>query len=670
MRAFSRNLSWFIMGMLILAIPQVGWSEETKEKDTSTFDLGEIVVTATKTERQIYSAASSVSIVTGEEIERSHAKNIPDLLGNLEGIQAYDTSGVGTKGRVNMRGFWGGMSTHNLVLMDGIPLNSGKDKLVDWNLIPLDNIERIEVVRGAGSTLYGDNAFAGVINIITKEGGKVPETRLSSSYGSFHTENCSVATGGTKGPVNYFFNASRKSTRGFRDHCDYDDLHFTGKTGFLINDASNVKLSFGCHESQRGPLPWPLTEAEMQADRDQARPGTENDKGENEKMDLAITYDKNIGEISKLTNTIYLWSEESESFYTSGSNGSSTKEYLDNEDTYGLISRYNINPRLFGMENSIVMGIDLERNNFEYEKYSAPYQVRGTLQSDYKTVREKVGLYIQDEIEFKKPLSFSLGVRYDEVDFDFTNHLDNSKSKKRKMSAISPRFGVVYTYEENSSLYAQAARAFRTPGMGHMFTYAKANPDLDPEEVDDYEIGLRHQFGDLLAGRICLYWMELDNEIWFDDATNKYQNYGQTSHKGIEMGLDANIAKGLTTFCNYTYTRAKIESGANNGNYIPHVAKHKAHLGLEYRSDIGPGANIAINCIDSSFLDNENTAKLSSYTTVDTKVFYEKDRYSFFLQVKNLFDEEYCNYGYISGEHKKYNPASGRTWTFGAALKW
>lgn len=667
MRDFFRNLNWLVMVMLILAIPQVGWSEELKEETISTFDLGEVVVTATKTERKISSVASSVSIVTEEEIERSQAKNIPDLLSNLEGIQVYDTSGAGTKGRVNLRGFWGGMSTHNLVLVDGIPVNSGKDKLVDWNLIPLGNVESIEVVRGAASTLYGDNAFAGVISIITKEGGKIPETKLSSSYGSFHTENYGFATGGTKGPVNYFFNTSRKSTRGFREHSDYDDLHFTGKTGLLIGDTSDVKLSFGYHESQRGALPWVLTEAEMQADRDQASPGTKNDKGENQKLDLAIVYDMDIGEMSNLVNTFYLWSENRESF---GTTYGSTKEYLDNEDTYGLISRYNINPTLFGMENSLIVGIDLERNSFEYEKYSAPYQVRGVIEKDYKAVRERVGFYIQDEIKIAEPLSLTLGIRYDEVDFDFIDHRDNSKSKKTKMGAVSPSFGVVYSYKENSSVYAKAARAFRTPGMGHMFTYTKANPDLDPEEVDDYEIGVRHQFGELLAGRICLYWMDLDNEIWLDDATERYQNYGQTSHKGIEAGLDANIAKGLTAFANYTYTRAKIESGTNSGNYIPHAAKHKAHFGLEYHSDVGLGANIAINSVDSSFLDNENTAKLSSYTTVDAKVFYEKDRYFIFLRVDNLFDEEYCSYGYISGSTKKYNPASGRTWTFGAAVKW
>ncbi|MBU0880297.1 50S ribosomal protein L33, partial [Patescibacteria group bacterium] len=96
----------------------------------------------------------------------------------------------------------------------------------------------------------------------------------------------------------------------------------------------------------------------------------------------------------------------------------------------------------------------------------------------------------------------------------------------------------------DSNLYANYAQAFRTPAIGQMFTYASsANPDLKPEEATSYEVGLRHRFDECFKANMSLYWMELDDEIWYDFATRKYQNYGKTSHKGIETGLDFKINK-------------------------------------------------------------------------------------------------------------------------------
>ena len=232
-----------LIGMMVLVTAENNWAEEKEVK----FDLGEVVVTATKTQREISSVASRVSIISEEDIKSSNAKNVPDLFKSLEGIHVYDSSGVGTAGRINMRGFWGGMSTHNLVLIDGIPMNKGKDKLVDWNLISLDNIERIEVVRGPSSALYGDSAFAGVINIITKKGKLIPETKVFSSLGSFNTGNYRITTGGGKEKVNYLFNISRKITDGYREHNDYRDINLDGKLGFFIRAFSVIKvLLFQC----------------------------------------------------------------------------------------------------------------------------------------------------------------------------------------------------------------------------------------------------------------------------------------------------------------------------------------------------------------------------------------------------------------------------------------
>ncbi|NQT28378.1 MAG: TonB-dependent receptor [Candidatus Omnitrophica bacterium] len=635
-------------------------------KDTNTIDLEPITVTASRVARGMLEVPSSVSIVSEIEIKASNAKSVPELLRNLEGIYMYDASGVGTSGRVNMRGFWGGMSTHQLILIDGIPQNSSEDKLVDWNLIPLDNIERIEVVRGPNSALYGDAAMSGVINIITKRPSAIPETRISTSYGSFNTQNYKLSTSGFSKKLGYYLNLGTKSTNGFRKHSDYEDIHLNGKLDFLIDETQSLRFSLDYYDKERGAHPWAINETQIENDRRQARPGTENDKNKTDKLNLGLTYQRDISDICQAEGTLYSRYKDGESFYTSS--GGSTYEQLKDEDIYGLLTKLNINPEIFGIEHSLTAGIDLERNDFDYEEYNAPNQIRGTIRKDCGAKREKIGPYLQDEIKLFEPFKLIAGLRYDLIKFDYTDYANESNSKKRDMSKITPKCGVVYNYQKDSNIYANYAQAFRTPTLAQMFTYggSSANPDLNPEEAENYEIGVHHQFNDILKANVSLYWMELNNEIWYNYDDSQYKNYSETSHKGIETGLDFTIIEGLTSFANYTYTRAKNESGTYKGKYLTNIPIHKGSIGLRLETDFGLNINLNATRMGASYIDNSNSSKLSCYTVVDTRIGYEHKGSTFFLGIDNLLDKEYNSYGLSS---KKFNPAPGRTFTFGTEVK-
>jgi len=635
-------------------------------EDASIIDLEPITVTTSRTARGTLEVPSSVSIVSEKEIEASNAKSVPELLKNLEGIYMYDASGVGTSGRVNMRGFWGGMSTHQLILIDGIPQNSSEDKLVDWNLIPLDNIERIEVVRGPNSALYGDAAMSGVINIITKRPSAIPETRISTSYGSFNTQNYKLSTSGFSKKLGYYLNLGTKSTNGFRKHSDYEDIHLNGKLDFLIDETQSLRFSLDYYDKERGAHPWAINETQIENDRRQARPGTENDKNKTDKLNLGLTYQRDISDICQAEGTLYSRYKDGESFYTSS--GGSTYEQLKDEDIYGLLTKLNINPEIFGIEHSLTAGIDLERNDFDYEEYNAPNQIRGTIRKDCGAKREKIGPYLQDEIKLFEPFKLIAGLRYDLIKFDYTDYTNESNSKKRDMSKITPKFGTVYNYQKNSNLYANYAQAFRTPTLAQMFTYggSSSNPDLNPEEAENYEIGVHHQFNDNLKANVSLYWMELDNEIQYNYDDRQYENYGETSHKGIETSIDFTIIEGLAGFANYTYTRAKNESGTYKGKYLTNIPIHKGSLGINFRTDFGLNINLTATRVGTSYIDNTNSSKLPCYTTVDTKIRYEHKWGILFLGIDNLLDKEYNSYGLSS---KNFNPAPGRTFTFGTEVK-
>ncbi len=662
---------FILVGILILAVARGVSAKEDRSIDSKAIELEPITVTVSRAARMVSESPASVSIVSNQDIAQTNAKSVADLLKDIEGVYMYDPSGVGASGAVvNMRGFYGGMSSHQLVLVDGIPQNKGKDKLVDWDLISMETIESIEVVRGPASALYGDNAMSGVINIITKKPKDKSETKFLASYGSFNTQEYEATTLGVYKQLGYFVGASYKTTDGFRRHCDYDRTHVGGKLDYAINDAQALKLSLSYYQKERGALSWALTEAQIAQDRRQARPGTENDKSNETKSDVSITH---VWDISDKINTeavFYYKYDDADSFYTSGSAESTKREQLEDENTYGLLLKGGLKQEIVGLRNEFTGGIDLERDNFDYQEYNAPYQQRGALSSDYGVKRDKLGPFLQDEIKLIDSLRLIAGVRYDRVNFDFDDKKTTANSKIEKMSKVTPRCSLVYMYQKESSLYANYAQAFRTPTIGQMFTYASsANPDLKSEEATNYEIGLHHRFNEFLRANLSFYWMELDNEIWYDYATNKYQNYGKTSHKGIETSLDFKIIQWLSGFANYTYTRAKNRSGSYSGEYLTSIPIHKASSGLHFTTDFGLNWDLAVTYFGTSYIDSANDNKLPSYITAETKVSYVYKAMKVFLAIDNLFDKEYNSYGYVSGTTKYFDPAAGRTFTFGVEAK-
>lgn len=638
------------------------------EEEQGIVDLSPVVITASRIEKKLLEVPGNVSVISQKEIKNSNAKSVTDLLKDLEGIYVYDASGVGLSGKISMRGFVGGMSTYELILVDGIPQNKGKDKIVDWSLISLDNVERIEVVRGAVSALYGDNAMSGVINIITKR-PKATETKITASYGSYSTQNYNMSRSDSFNRLGYYIGASGWLTDGFRKYCDRNNISFNGKLDYFFSDAQKVKLALDYQKENSGSSPWALTETQIQQDRSQSKPDTENDERGTSKINMNVTHSWNINKVSDIEETFYYWTENEKSFYTSGSTEKTTTEKLGDENTYGLFLRFNTNPEIFGIKQLFIAGIDLEKNDVDYWQYAAPYHVRGGIQNDYQVGRNKIGHYVQDEVKVFEFLKFTAGIRYDLVNFSFTDNINNNKSKKREMSKLTPRCGIVYLYKEDSNLYLNYANSFRTPTIDYMFTYTTANPDLNPEEATNYELGWHHRFGDLLKTNVSLYWIKLDNEIKYDSNTKKSENYGKTLHQGVETGLDFKIIEGLTGFVNYAYTDAKNENGTYESKYLTMIPIHKGSFGLKGITKFGLKTNLVVTRVGDCYLDSTNDNKLPGFTTVDTKISYGIGWCETFLSIDNLLGETYNSYGYVSSGTKYFTPAPGRTFTCGLEVK-
>ena len=316
--------------MLLISIPL---SLSAQEKEVT---LEKVVVTATRDAQEIRKIPANVTVITKEEIERSNAKSTVDLLRGEVGVVIRDYTGNGKTATVDIRGFGETGPLNTLVLVDGRRVNEIDLSGVDWTQIPLDQIDRIEILRGPGSVLYGDNAVGGVINIITKKPEKPLSFRGEIVRGSylFHKESGSVS--GKSGPLSAMVYGDYSSTEGYRDNSflRYKDLG--GKLLFDLDKTVQLSLNGNFHRDDFG-LPGALPRLLYENDRRiTLKP---DDKAETEDGFLTFGVRANLKEAGRIeTDLSYRHREVTNSFLSS----LPTSSFKDrrNLSTWGFTPKY------------------------------------------------------------------------------------------------------------------------------------------------------------------------------------------------------------------------------------------------------------------------------------------------------------------------------------------
>ena len=225
-------------------------------------EMDTVVVTATRIAQHNYKIAGNVTVITKEEIEASNAQSVPDVLKEALGIHIFDKNTAKTA-VVDMRGFGDSATSNVLVLVNDRKINAVDISGADLIQVPIEAVERIEIVRGAGSVLYGDNAVGGVINIITKKGEGEFSGKLGGVYGSYDTRGTDLEVSGAKNDVSYFFYAKYFDQRGFRQNSDVLNNDFSTRLGYDFSDKVSVDFNFGWHEDRYG-LPGGLNVSELE----------------------------------------------------------------------------------------------------------------------------------------------------------------------------------------------------------------------------------------------------------------------------------------------------------------------------------------------------------------------------------------------------------------------
>jgi iron complex outermembrane receptor protein len=611
--------------------------------------LPDVSVTATRSERELDKVPRNVTVITRDEIQALSPLTITDVLKTVAGLTVRDYTGTGALASVDLRGFGETGGLHTLVMVDGRRINQIDLSGVDFSTIPVENVERIEILRGPASVLYGDSAVGGVINIITRSGQGEPKAKIQGQYGSFNMWGLrGYGEGGTEN-MGWFVSARHDYTDGYRQNSETRLQNLTFNTNFDAGGGLGFLLD-GALNRTHYSLPGGLNQEEYERDRRQSK--NPNDWGKRQSGDIRGQVSKDWGAGGILTADLSFRGQKNESELGGWHNAKRDTGI----NTWGILPKYVVNHKMGSMDNRLTLGVDYYNTTMDTDKFdlSGPK----TESIDYKV--STIGPYFLDELNLSEALLLSFGARYQKADYDLTLKPvgEASSSNDYDDGQTAWTLGMTYTFMPGSKAYARVSRTFRYPTTEEYVTFGAFN-QLDPEKGYNYEVGGEWSF--MEGGRLSLavYLLQMEDEIAYNKDTMTNENLDDTEHKGVEASLVVPVHKILSLFGNLTYQENKFTAGPNDGKKIPLVPDWKAAAGATLTLTQGFTGTVRVNYVGERPFGNDRAnefEKMDSYFTVDLSLNYVWERFKFFLNANNIFGEKYATWAYASSYGYSYYP--------------
>lgn len=626
----------------------------------------EVVITATRSRENIYEIPGSIRVIDKKEIQRIPAQKVDEIIQYASGVNAFRSGGIySMRPVVTLRGLSGDEQGRTLVLLDGVPINKGDTGGVNWNRLDKNNIERIEIYRGPGSGLYGNHAMGGVINIITRK----PEDDLSGnagmSFGTYNTQKGNLYLGSRMSKKvwasasGFFTNSDGYNPipDSFRSDPDYSIPRYLNEKG--------ISLKSGLDQSKALKL-------EMQYDYFQDR------RGEGEKIKAPY------GEYRHFNTHFARASAEGETALLNyRANVFYQKEHyfrLDERMRGGNYSRFNVN------SNRIDQGgmLHLSKQVCPRQNLSIGFDTRlGSVDGGdyYQTSPDSVvnsgkmnltAIYLQDAVNLADGrLKIIAGIRYDRARFYDGNYqsTDNAwagilpELTSHTWEAWSPRLSVNLKTGKKSKIYASWARGFRASILddltrsGWMWVGPKiANPNLEPEKLDNYEIGTDLALNESIRlsasafysrGYDFLYYVRTGDSLFGSRPVYQRQNVTGVSILGGELESQIRINESISFVGSYTYNHSEILSFTENpeleGKVLKYTPVHHAKATVFWTNKF-MDINLIALYKSKQFIDDKNTASIDPYFTADIKLSKKiAENFNAWLSVNNVFNAQHMD---------------------------
>ena len=654
----------------------------------------EVTVTGLRGEREVLDTAGNVTVIDRRTIERSGAQTVPDLLRREAGIFVTNTTTNPEGFSVEARGFnnGGGNGSGTLVLVDGRRVNEPSSSVTDWAFLPLDNVERIEIIRGPASAAYGDNALAGVIHILTRhpsEDGVRATAR--GRTGSFDTDAGSLLLEGRQGPVSASAFLDGQSTDGYRDRSDF--RAHTGELDlrFALGERGTIGVKGGYASTVR-QRPGDLSLEQLRMDRRQAEPGGDANydiarrRYVQARLELELLegvtlrllpYHRRRTDTSRISDPFTDFSASQES------------------DALGLNSELQLDFEVLGRANRLLVGGDLLQEDTDNDSVFSLLDattggVLAEIPASDRNRRKLWGVFIQNELWLSDELLLSLGVRRDRVRYRGRERLAGTEFEPRH-TAWAPRAALTWRLVEPVSVYVSYSRGFRFPNLDEAFGFFGFAPGLEPEKSDAYEAGVKVRC-EWLSLNLAVYQMNVENEILFNpDALNPFflpievrglnVNIDRVRHRGIELWGAVYPTSWLEIYGSYTLddvTFARDQATGFEGNRLPITPRHRGSVGARLLLPWGFEAGVNANYVGSRYVANDlanEVEKLPRFASYDARVAWRREIWSWLtFEIEgvgvNLTDREYNEFGGRSAFAPVvgFFPSPGRHYVVGARV--
>jgi len=641
--------------------------------ETPTESLPETVVTSTRLPGDPVdplTLPAKVTVITAEDIQRQGAKTVQEAIQYATGIVMYDQVGNSFQQTIDLRGFNGQPVPATSVFVDGVRLNEPDFNTINFDLIPLETIERIEIIPNA-SAIYGKNALGGAINIITKRGGVKPQVTADTLWGSFHRERYNLNTSGPIGKFDYFSSYAYESETGFRDESAGRISRYFGKVGFRPTEGTDLSASYTYvkdHLLQASSLPLSLAAIDRRLNRN---PGSFTD---NESNVVRLNGRQALPLGFSLTANAFYRHLGQEAFTVFG--GGAFDSLNKTESRGGTAQlQHEMNP--LGHKNVFVLGGEFTRNDFGSRSNATPFPFPGLT----STSEDIWGAYVQDTFNLTQQLLLTTGVRYDQDEIQFEDNVTPANSGVKRFSRTTPRAGLTYLVTPRTSVYFSYSQGFRVPTFNELFALGPfgSNPFLQPVHSTNYEVGTKARWGDWGEGSLAVFQSDVRNEILtvcadptcggFGITAN--QNIDKSRRRGVEATVKAKYDQQLDGVLNYTYTEATIESDltlspffigftpfiehVQKGDSFPLVPKHRLGLTGNYHPKPEWTLSVTGLYVSTQFhLNDEQNVqpRVPGYFVMNGRIAYEHPvpggRLAAFFMVNNVLDQKYFQWGIIS----------------------
>jgi iron complex outermembrane receptor protein len=667
-----------LMAMLVLVFllpPPLYAKEKAQEGEEDTavprFELEEIIVTASRIEEPIKNVPRNVTVITSEDIEQAPSNNIVELIARESGINLRSFFGNDKQAVIDIRGMGDTAPSNVIVMVDGVRLNSPDLTGADFSSISLDQVERIEIVRGAGSVIYGDGAVGGVINIITKEGQKEPEVRLYSSYGSYTTFDGRACYRGMINNLNLAAIGDYYDSDGYRENGYFRKKDASVKTGFDLSDYLSLTVAGSFHQDEYG-LPGPVSKENKDLRENRVTTDRPDDYGETTDWRVVGGLEIELGSWGTLgAKRGYRFRDNS--YIIGYSPLISEEDQTDtiNENTKSLILGYSKEYSAFGLLHGFQCGVD----------YYATEYVREERSRDQRKNSETkpIGGFVSNDWRLTEGLLFQWGYRYNEYrgrfredlrrSFDGVTRWVNGDVTEKKLTQNVYDVGLVYTYRPETTLFVSYATSFRIPNVDE---FARADESLEPQQGRHTEIGGRSRIGELMECSVTPFQAEIEDEIYFGEDPHTGESFNRnyeekTIRRGVETEVRIYPADSIYLWGNYTYTEAKFEV---KETFVPLVPRHKASVGVEWNILEPLVLSLTGTFVGSRFDGNDENnnryEKLDGYTVLDGKLTFAHRGFKLFIGVNNILDELYSTTAYSESYYPMptRNIYGGLEWRF------